>query len=91
MAYSPNDRGPDIPPTRKSVRISSIWLGIIALVMIGGIIWTQQGEETDPSTTASTTAAEPQQTLPASPGPEAPESTQTEPQSGSSAGTQNGQ
>lgn len=75
MAYSPNDRGPDIPPTRGRSRSAGLWLGLIALLLIGGIIWSQSGTNpgTDPATTASTT----QNTLPASPGPEAPENAQS--------------
>lgn len=74
MAYSPNDRGPQIPQTRSKVRSSGIWIGLLAIV---GIIWTQSETEpgSDPAKTASTT----QDALPVSPVPGATERSQTPP------------
>ncbi|WP_377298710.1 hypothetical protein [Rhizobium sp. SGZ-381] len=66
MAYSPNDRGPDIPPTRGKTRSTAVWIGLIAIVLIGGLLWSQSGTPTDPATTSSTTQS------PASQSPAAP-------------------
>lgn len=81
MAYNPNDGGPEhLPTSRRPSRKVGIGLGIIALVLIGGIIWSQRGAETDPATTASTTSSGQMQTLPASPDAQAPDNAQTMPQ-----------
>jgi hypothetical protein len=66
MAYSPNDRGPDIPPTRGKTRSTMVWIGLLVVIVIGGLIWSQSGTPTDPATTSSTTQA------PASQSPAAP-------------------
>ncbi|MGF9691391.1 MULTISPECIES: hypothetical protein [unclassified Rhizobium] len=56
MSYSPNDRGPDIPPTRGRTRSTGLWVGLAALLLIGGFVWMQAGTSpTDPTTTSSTT------------------------------------
>lgn len=63
MAYSPNDQGPELPRTTGRNRRAGLWLGLVALLLIAGIIWSQSSGSpgTDPSTTASTT----QTTIPA--------------------------
>lgn len=68
MSYSPNDRGPDIPPTRGKTRSAGLWIGLIAIILIGGFIWSQSGTPTDPATTSSTTQA-PTSQSPAAPMP----------------------
>lgn len=75
MAYSPNDRGPDIPPTRSRTRSSGLWIGLIALLLVGGFLWSQSGTSpTDPTTTSSTTApAQTQSTVPVAPEAGAPQ------------------
>ncbi|MDO1585076.1 hypothetical protein [Rhizobium oryzicola] len=69
MTYSPNDRGPDIPPTRRSTRSGALWALLVVVLLVGGFLWyNASGPQTDPGTTASTTSSS-QTTAPASPAP----------------------
>jgi cytoskeletal protein RodZ len=87
MSYSPNDGGPNLPPTRSSTRSAGIWIGLVVIILIGAFLWWQSGTPTDPATTpAATEPAASQSTIAPTPGTDAPAGdTTTEPAPGAPA------
>jgi hypothetical protein len=79
MAYSPNDRGSDIPPTRGKTRSTVVWIGLLAVILIGGLIWSQSGTPTDPATTSATQAPTSQSPAAPMPGAGTPTGATSEP------------
>ena len=89
MTYSPNDRGPDIPPTRGSARSGALWVVLAVVLLVGGFLWyNASGPQTDPGTTASTTSSS-QTIAPSTPAPAQTGAGNAQPATGTTGGAAN--